>query len=115
MAIWGDSETFKLIEIWGDGAIQAMLEGSKRNKDVFKKIAGKMMDVGYDKTADQCNSKIRKLKLEYRKIKDGRKKTGTGRKEWRFFDAVLGHKPATQPPVVVESGDTADTSTRRRG
>ena len=115
MAIWGDSETFKLIEIWGDGAIQAMLEGSKRNKYVFKKIAGKMMDVGYDKTADQCNSKIRKLKLEYRKIKDGRKKTGTGRKEWRFFDAVLGHKPATQPPVVVESGDTADTSTRRRG
>ena len=59
-------------------------------------------------------TKIRKLKLEYRKIKDGRKKTGTGRKEWRFFDAiddVLGHKPATQPPVV-ESGDTADTSTR---
>ena len=51
--------------------------------------------------ADQCNSKIRKLKLEYRKIKDSRNKTGTGRKEWKFFDAmdaVLGHKPAIEPP-----------------
>ena len=63
----------KLIDIWGEDAIQAMLEVSKRNKDVFKKISSKMTDAGYDKTADQCNSKIRKLKLEYRKIKDSRK------------------------------------------
>ena len=41
MAIWGDEETLKLIDIWGEDAIQAMLEGNKRNKDVFKKIAGK--------------------------------------------------------------------------
>ena len=61
MAIWGDEETLKLIDIWGEDAIKSMLEGSKRNKDVFKKIAGKMTDAGYDKTADQCNSKIRKL------------------------------------------------------
>ena len=108
MAIWGDEETLKLIAIWGEDAIQTMLEGSKRNKDMFKKIAIQMKDAGYDKTADQCNSKIRKLKLEYRKKKDGKKKTGTGRKDWRFFDAtddVLGHKPAMQPPVVVESGE----------
>lgn len=52
MAIWGDEETLKLIDIWGEDAIQVMLEGSKRNKDVFKKIVGKMTDAGYDKTAD---------------------------------------------------------------
>ena len=27
------------------------------------------------------------------------------------MDAVLGHKPATQPPVVVESGEAAATDT----
>ena len=68
MAVWGDAETLKLIDIWGEDAIQAMLEVSKRNKDVFKKIS----NAGYDKTADQCNSKIRMLKLEYRKIKECR-------------------------------------------
>ena len=49
-----------------------------------------MEAAGYEKTADQCNNKIRKLKLEYRKIKDSRKKTGTGRiggilKKWTLF------------------------------
>ena len=52
MAIWGDKETLELIEIWGEDTIQAMLEGSRRNKDVFKKIESKMTDAGYDKTAD---------------------------------------------------------------
>ena len=113
MACWSDEETLKLIEIWGEDTIQAMLEGSKRNKDVFNKISRRMEAAGYEKTADQCNSKIRKLKLEYRKIKDTRKKTGTGRKDWKYFeemDAILGHKPATQPPVVVESGEGAAAS-----
>ena len=107
MASWTDEETLKLIEVWGEESIQAMLEGSKRNKEVFKKIAREMEAAGYEKTAEQCNSKI---KLEYRKIKDTRNKTGRGRKEWKCFesmDAVLGHKPATQPPVVVESGDVS--------
>ena len=74
-----------------------------------------MTDEGYDKTADQCNSKIRKLKLKCRKIKDGTNKTGARRKECRFFDAmdaVLGHKPATEPPVVEsEAGAEPNTST----
>ena len=43
----GNEETLKLIDIWGE---DAMVEGSKRNKE---KVAGKMTDAGYDKTADQ--------------------------------------------------------------
>ena len=112
MAVWNEEETLKLIEIWDKDSIQAMVEGSKRNKYVFNKISRKMEAAGYEKTADQCNNKIRKLKLEYRKIKDSTKKTGTGRKDWRYFeemDALLGHKPATQLPVVVESGEAAAT------
>ena len=69
MAVWNEEETLKLIEIWGEDSIQAMLEGSKRNKNIFNKISRKMEAAGYEEAADQCN-KIRKLKLEYRKIKD---------------------------------------------
>ena len=47
------------------------------------------------------------MKTEYRKISDKRKKTGQGRyPEWDFYDAmdgVLGHKPSTQPAVVVDT------------
>ena len=66
-----------------------------------------MEETGYHKTGDQCSRKINKLKYEYRRIKDNNEQSGRGRKEWKFLDAmdsVLGHKPATRPPVVVESG-----------
>ena len=49
----------------------------------------------YDKTANQC---IRKPKLEDRKIKDSRNKTGTGRKDWRFFDAMMMFWGTSQQP-----------------
>ena len=81
-----------------------MLEGCKRNRDIFNKVACEMQAAGYHKTSEQCNSKIRKLKLEYRKLKDDRNKNGRSRKTWMFFeamDSVLDHKPVTQPPVHI--------------
>ena len=108
---WSDEETLKLITIWGKDAIQAMLEGCRRNKEVFAKIAAEMQTAGYNKSAEQCSGKIKMLKFEYLKIKDKHGKTGEGRKNWKFLeplDEVLGHKPATRPPVVVESGSTED-------
>ena len=34
--IWNDMETFKLVKIWGEGEIQAHLEGCTRNKAVYE-------------------------------------------------------------------------------
>ena len=56
---------------------------------------------------------MKKLKSEYRKVKDGHNKTGTGRNNWRFLDAldaVIGDKPATKPPVVIDSLDDSDVA-----
>ena len=113
MATTGSKEeTFKLIEIWGDDAVQAQLEGCRRNQEVFTKVAAALAEAGYHKTVQQCREKVKKLKLEYRRNKDKRRKTGEGRyPEWDYFDAIdaiLGHKPATQPPVVVNSQSTSD-------
>ena len=58
------------MDFWGDDVIQCQLEGCKRNKDVYKKISRLMQEKGYIKTAVQCREKIKKLKGEYRKIKD---------------------------------------------
>ena len=111
MANWTDEETFKVIELWSENTLQAMLEGSRSNRHVFAKISKGMEEGGFSKTADQCASKIKKLKFEYQKIKDANNRSGHGRKDWRFYDVmdeVLGHKPATQPPVVVESATVAE-------
>ena len=45
---WSRDEILKLIEIWGDGTIQAQLEGCKRNQDVFDKIAADLCDTGFE-------------------------------------------------------------------
>ena len=107
---WSNEETFKLIELWGDDRIQAQLEGCKRNKNVYKKIAGRMVEAGHEKTAEQCREKEKKLKAEYRKVKDSQNRSGAGRKSWKYLhamDAVLGDKPATRPQVIVDILETA--------
>ena len=110
MATWTEEETTKLIEIWSEDAIQAMLEGSRRNREIFIRISKEMENCGFCKSGDQCSCKIKKLRFEYKKIKDTMGKTGRGRKNWKYFEAmdqVLGHKPATRPPVVIESGESS--------
>ena len=107
MAAWSDEETLKLIEIWGEDAIQRLFEASRRNKEIYAKISREMEVAGFTRSPA---SKLKKLKHEYRRIKDDHNQTGRGRTSWRFFeamDAVLGHKPATQPSVVVESASAA--------
>ena len=107
MATWSKEETLRLIEIWGDDRIRAQLEGVHRNQDVFTKIAREMSESGFERTFQQCRDKLKKLRSEYRKIKDKQGKTGESkRKDWNYvepMDAILGTKPATHPPVVVDT------------
>ena len=103
---WTDKETFLQIEEWGDEKIQEQLEGCSRNKAVYEKLARAMDASGYSRTAVQCREKIKKLKRDYRNRKDHNGKTGRGRKNWAFFekmDEILGDRPATTPPVVVDT------------
>ena len=55
------------IELWGEDSVQAQLEGARHNKPVYERIAEELAKSGSNKTAEQCNSKIKKLKLDYRK------------------------------------------------
>ena len=52
-----------------------------------------MSKAGYNKTAEQCREKIKKLKLKYKKIKDAQQTSEVGRQDWPYFDdmdAVFG-------------------------
>ena len=111
MATWSDTEVINLIELWGDEGIQQQLEGAKRNKHVYDKLAKELQKKGIDKTAEQCRAKMKKLKVDYRKVKDKHNKTGESRSNWKFFDtmdAVLGHRPTTRPPVVLDTSEQPD-------
>ena len=68
-----------------------------------------MREAGFNRSTEQCRDKAKKLKSEYRKVKDRYNKSGSGRKPFDALDAVLGNKLATRPSVVVDtfSGGTS--------
>lgn len=111
MANWSDEDVLQLITLWGEEGVQEQLEGAKRNKHVYEKLAKEMQKRGSAKTAEQCRAKMKKLKLEYRKIKDKHNQTGQGRKSWKFLesmDAVLGNRPATRPSEILDTSENQE-------
>ena len=117
-SIWKDEEVYKLIELWGDDVIQSQLEGCKHNREVYEKISKSMKEAGYNKSSDQCRDKAKKLKADYRKTKDKNKETGNKRKTCKYQEAleeVLGHRPATKPPLVIDTSSAGIYDTDGEG
>ena len=114
---WGKEETSKLIALWGQEEVQSQLEGCRSNRQVYEKIAIDMNASNFARNFIQCREKIKKLKAEYRAIINKKhKKTGESRTDWEYFeplDAILGHKPATHPPIVIDTlGDELGLETQ---
>ena len=91
-----------------DEKIQRELDGATRNEKVYQEIAQLMAAHGYQRTYQQCREKLKKLKSDYRVIKDHNGRSGSSRKSWRWFnlmDSIYGHRPASNGRAA--SMDTA--------
>ncbi|KAM9754984.1 1-aminocyclopropane-1-carboxylate synthase-like protein 1 isoform 1-T2 [Menidia menidia] len=89
---WTDPEIVELLQLWSNESVQLELESSLRNQRVFDRIAHVLREKGIYRTGDQCREKIKKMKLEYRRIKDNHKM-----RTWKFYDVmdrVLANRPA---------------------
>ena len=109
---WTDKDVFKLIQVWSEEGIQKQLEGARQNKHVYEKLSRKLVTYGIEKSGKQCRNKVKKLRQEYKKIKDKHNQTGEERSQWKFYDKldeILGTRPATRPPVVLETLDHDQT------
>ncbi|KAM4720703.1 1-aminocyclopropane-1-carboxylate synthase-like protein 1 [Rhinophrynus dorsalis] len=92
---WSDPEVVELLQLWGNESVQMELESCLRNQHVFNRIADVLREKGIHRTGDQCREKIKKMKLEYRRLKDNNKTLRSGR-AWKFYevmDRVLTHRP----------------------
>ena len=72
-----------------------------------------MKEKGYVRDWQQCRNKIKNLKKENRQIKDHNGQTGRGRKTCKYYkelDDILGHRPASVPAVVLDTGTTSNSS-----
>ena len=108
---WTDKEIKALINIWGEDNIQEELDGAVRNSVIYSSISKKMYDMGFVRDWKQCRTKIKNLKKEYRQVKDHNGETGRGRKTCKFYtelDSILGHRPASTPAVLIDTGSACD-------
>lgn len=122
---WADSEVQALLSIYSTEEIQRGFESSSRNVKIFASISLQLASFGFNRTAKQCRDKIKKLKQDYKKIKDHNNKSGSDRKTSKWYDlldAILGHRPAyagnaagtkdsaTGLLEAIVSGDTRSSS-----
>lgn len=65
---WSSEETRALVSVWGQANVQSQLDGVARNRTVFEQIAKELAKLGYEKTWQQCRTKIKNLTQKYRKV-----------------------------------------------
>ena len=107
---WSNAEVKALIAVWGEGNVQEELDGAVRNKQVFQDISKNLQKLGYNRDWEQCQNKIKNLKKQYRVVKDHNGETGKGRKTCLFYrelDEILGHRPASVPTALLDTGSTS--------
>ena len=67
-AEWKNEETHVLLTVWGEDRIQHAINGCKRNKLVYVKIAAEMAELGWECTWEQCRTKVKNIVSRYRKV-----------------------------------------------
>ena len=72
----------------GDEDTQEQQEGSKRNKHVYERMSHSFRVNGIEKSSEQCRTKVKKLRQEFKKITDNHNQTENNRKKWKFYDRI---------------------------
>ncbi|XP_072525840.1 1-aminocyclopropane-1-carboxylate synthase-like protein 1 isoform X2 [Salminus brasiliensis] len=102
---WSEPEVVELLQLWSDEAIQVELDSCLRNQHVFNRIAAALHGRGVYRTGDQCREKIKKLKLEYRRIKENQRSARGAGRAWKFYsvmDRVLTGRPVQPQPQLQQ-------------
>ncbi|XP_067667654.1 uncharacterized protein [Haliotis asinina] len=104
---WTDAETLALFSAWQELHVEENLDDPhKNNSNIYKSVSAALEDCGFEKSAEQCKTKMHTLKRSYRSCKAKMNKSGSGRSTCKFFDKmqeIFGNRPASSPVKVIES------------
>lgn len=85
---WSPEETQALLAVWSEEKIQRNLEESFRNERVYREVSGRLVAMGMSRSAKQCREKVKKLKQEYRKMKQHGGRSGAIGQAFRWYDTM---------------------------
>lgn len=106
---WSTEEVQTLISIWSDETMAQLLASTHKNREVFKLFSEKMAALGFHRSVEQCRIKVKKLRLQYFRVRDALGKGGGSPEEKEKFvwydelDGILGSSPANRARQAVES------------
>ncbi|KAL1005006.1 hypothetical protein UPYG_G00053310, partial [Umbra pygmaea] len=91
---WSNEEVQTFLSLVADERIQRELD---KNEKVYQEVSQLMDTCGFQRSFRQCREKLKKLKSDYRSIKDRNGQDGSNWKTWKWFDqmeAIYKHRPA---------------------
>ncbi|XP_062616465.1 uncharacterized protein LOC134278161 [Saccostrea cucullata] len=104
---WTEEETWALLSVWEEQAIEEQMENPKvNNGSIYKSVSDELMNKGFEGTHEQCKVRIHTFKRMYRETKTKLKQSGKGRRTCNYFnelDSILGNRPASSPVKVIET------------
>lgn len=105
---WREKETLDLLILWGERKVQEALSSKHTNIDIFGKIAADMARRGHQRSAEECRTKSKTLRQEYRKVMIHNNQSGNAPKTCPFYNQlhdIFGTDPSTIPPRLSQSLD----------
>ncbi|KPP71150.1 hypothetical protein Z043_109967 [Scleropages formosus] len=125
--LWSDVETRALLHIWGEQDVQTALDGNFRNSHVYRDVAGRLGEMGFDRTPEQCRIRVKSLKRQYYQAKEGSRRNGHYHRVCKFYDEMerilsgrRSHGDAPDPsdvsaPVGDEDEDEEEGGAQKPG
>ncbi|XP_041833750.1 uncharacterized protein zgc:113263 isoform X2 [Melanotaenia boesemani] len=110
---WSDKETIILLEIWGDQQVQQCLRRYPHNGHIFTEISDKLSANGYSRSPEQCHTRVKRLKANYRQCKENMSSSGTDRVDFKFYDLmeqILDKQPSTSSTMMADSIEISEDS-----
>ena len=65
---WTTEGTGALVSVLGQANVESELDGVARNNTVFKKIAKEIAELGFERTWQQCQTKVKNLTQKFRNV-----------------------------------------------
>ncbi|XP_077450309.1 uncharacterized protein LOC144069093 isoform X3 [Stigmatopora argus] len=120
---WADKETIILLELWGESQIQQNAKGFPPNVHICSEISEKLSVHGFTRTAEQCHTRIKRLKTSYWHCRDSMSSSGSEKVNFKFFDLmeqILDKRPSTSvasttDPIEISEDSNGDSVTETEG
>ncbi|XP_040006146.1 uncharacterized protein LOC120802417 isoform X2 [Xiphias gladius] len=111
LCCWSTKEVQALLTLWANPAVQEELLLNVRNNKVYARLSAKLASLGFNKAPKKCREKIKKLKQEYKRIKNAQHRGGSNITRTSLWFTIMDDVLNSQAAAAKRSRTTEPSST----